>query len=203
MDEQEAIARIKRGDPAGLEELVLRYQARAVHTAYLIVQDGAMAEDVAQNAFLQAYRKINLFDSQRAFGPWFLRSVVNAAIQAANRKKRSISLDVGEDSGNLQLIEQLADPHPCPEEIVQQAEARQLIQRTLEKLKPEQRAVVVLRYYLELSEAEMAEELQRPLSTVKWWLHSAIKRLRQMLRPLEEKKVEPVKLRPEEKEQKE
>ena len=185
MDEQEAIARIKRGDVTGLEELVLRYQARAVHTAFLIVQDGPTAEDVAQGAFLNAYQKISHFDDWRPFGPWFLQSVVNAAIKEANRQNRYVSLDddVDEDESSLQIYEYLVNPQPCPEEMVLRTETRQAVQRALTRLAPEQRAAIVMRYYLELSEAEMTRELHRPASTVKWWLHTAKKRLRQFIHP--------------------
>jgi RNA polymerase sigma-70 factor (ECF subfamily) len=193
MDEQEAIARIKRGDVTGLEVLVLCYQARAVHAAYLIVQDGPTAEDVAQGAFLQAYQKIAQFDDCRPFGPWFLQSVVNAAIKTANQQRRSISLDADadEDDVSLTVFERLADPRPDPEEMAQQAETRQMVRQALARLAPEQRAAVVMRYYLELSEAEMTQALRRPLSTVKWLLRSAKKRLRQLLRPFETRQGKP------------
>jgi RNA polymerase sigma-70 factor, ECF subfamily len=185
MDEPEAIARIKRGDISGLEELVLRYQARAVHAAYLIVQDGSTAEDVAQGAFLNAFQKIGQFDDWRPFGPWFLQSVVNAAIKEANRQKHSVPLDdaVDEDESSRQIYEYLANPDPCPEEIVMRSETRQAVQHALTRLAPEQRAAIVMRYYLELSEAEMTRELRRPASTVKWWLHAAKKRLRRLIHP--------------------
>ncbi|MGE5221825.1 MAG: RNA polymerase sigma factor, partial [Omnitrophica WOR_2 bacterium] len=167
------------------------YQTRAVHAAYLIVQDGPMAEDVVQDSFLQAYQEIGQFDDSRPFGPWFLRSVVNASVKAINRQNRSISLNVDDDDDDLQIFEKLADPQPSPEEMAQQAETRQVVQKALERLVPEQRAVVVLRYYLELSEAEMTHELIRPLSTVKWLLHSAKKRLRHLLGPLKARMEEP------------
>jgi RNA polymerase sigma-70 factor, ECF subfamily len=184
MDETEAIARIKRGDITGLEELVLRYQARAVHAAFLIVQDGPTAEDLAQSAFLHAYQKISQFDDWRPFGPWFLQSVVNAAIKEANRQNRSVSLDdEDEDDSSRQIYEYLANPQPRPEEIMLKAETRQAVQHALVRLAPEQRAAIVMRYYLELSEAEMTRELHRPASTVKWWLHAAKKRLRQLIHP--------------------
>ena len=190
MDELEAIACLNQGNPNGLEELVRRYQTRAVHVAYLIVQDRSMAEDVAQNAFLQAYRKIEQFDSSRPFGPWFLRSVVNAAIKVADRQKRSVSLDVDEEDVSLKLIEKLVDQHSGPEEIAEQIETRLQVQQALEKLSPEQRAAIVLRYYLELNEDEMVEKLQRPSSTVNWWLYSAKKRLRGILHPAEVEREE-------------
>ncbi len=75
MEEQEAIARLKRGDVGGLEALVHKYQVKAVRTAYLVVRDRALAEDIVQAAFLRAYERIGQFDAGRPFGPWFLRSV--------------------------------------------------------------------------------------------------------------------------------
>ena len=69
MEEQRAIQRLKRGDLGGLEVLVGHHQVRAVRTAYLIVRERALAEDVVQGAFVKAYEKINRFDETRPFGP--------------------------------------------------------------------------------------------------------------------------------------
>ena len=82
MDERGEIGRLKAGDIGGLEALVGRYHARAVGAAYLVVRDRALAEDVAQSAFVKAYEKIASFDAERPFGPWFMRMVVNDAVKA-------------------------------------------------------------------------------------------------------------------------
>ena len=78
MDETQAVQQLKQGDISGLEFLVARHQVKAVRTAYLITRDLGLAEDVAQDSFLQAFRSIRGFDSTRPFEPWFMRSVVNA-----------------------------------------------------------------------------------------------------------------------------
>jgi RNA polymerase sigma-70 factor (ECF subfamily) len=78
-EEHQAIARLKQGDLAGLEFLVRQYQAQAVQTAYLILGDRFLAEDIAQTAFLKAAWKIDQFDAQRPFRPWFLRVVKNVS----------------------------------------------------------------------------------------------------------------------------
>jgi RNA polymerase sigma-70 factor (ECF subfamily) len=88
MDEKQAILRLKQGDISGLEALVALHQVRAVRAAYLITHDEAVAEEVTQEAFLQAYRSIRHFDQDRPFGPWFLRSVVHAAVKVAQRDAR-------------------------------------------------------------------------------------------------------------------
>ncbi len=74
MDESRAIARLKRSDIAGLETLVRAYQLRAARTAYLIVRDRALAEDIVQSAFVRVFEHIDQFDARRPFGPWFLRT---------------------------------------------------------------------------------------------------------------------------------
>ncbi len=184
MEEQEAIARLKRGDIGGLETLVRQYQVRAVRTAYLITRDRALAEDIVQAAFLRAYERIGQFDAGRPFGPWFLRSVVNDAVKAAARRKRLVPLEAGYEGEETSLADLLADPNPSPADLAEAAETRQAVWAALGKLPPAQRAAIVQRYYLGLSEAEMAGELACPPGTVKWRLHAARKRLRTLLRPL-------------------
>jgi len=180
MEEQKAIARLKRGDISGLEALVRKYQVQAVRAAYLIIRDRALAEDIVQAAFLRAYERIGQFDAGRPFGPWFLRSVVNDAVKAATRRERQVPLEASAEGGETSL----ADPNPGPADLAEAAEIRQAVWTALGKLPPAQRAVIVLRYYLGLSEAEMAGELACPPGTVKWRLHAARKSLRTLLRPL-------------------
>ncbi len=184
MEEQEAIARLKRCDIGGLEALVRQYQVRAVQTAYLITRDRALAEDIVQAAFLRAYERIGQFDAGRPFGPWFLRSVVNDAVKAAARRKRLVPLEASPEGEGASLADLLADPSPGPDDLMEAAETRQTVWTALGKLPPAQRAAIVQRYYLGLSEAEMAGELACPPGTVKWRLHAARKRLRTLLRPL-------------------
>jgi len=182
MEEQQAIARLKQGDIHGLEVLVRKYQVPAVRSAYLITRDRALAEDIVQAAFLRAYERIDQFDASRPFGPWFLRSVVNDAIKAADRRERHVPLEAeGEAPSSADL---LADPGPGPEELAEAADTREAVWAVLGQLPPALRATIVMRYYLELSEIEMASNLARPRGTIKWRLHAARKRLRRLLRPL-------------------
>jgi RNA polymerase sigma-70 factor, ECF subfamily len=180
--DQSAIACLKQGNIAGLAALVQKYQVEAVHTALLILRDRDLAEDIVQDAFLQAYRKIGQFDDRRPFGPWFLRIVINAALKAANRRKRSIPLE--EPGDGSPAAEWLIDPGLGPETQVVTAEMRETVWRALWQLTPEQRAAVVLRYFLEKDESEMIRELNRPLTTIKWRLHAARQRLRKLLQPV-------------------
>lgn len=177
MDDQIAISRLKQGDLTGLAPLVNRYQVQAVRAAYMILFDRALAEDVAQAAFVKVAERIQQFDGQRPFGPWFFKIVVNDALKAAGKQKRNITLD----EPVMQLSQWLVDPGPPPEKLVEQAEIRRHILSAIQSLPPEQRAVIVMRYYLDMSEADMSARMDRPLSTIKWWLRDARKRLRGLM----------------------
>jgi RNA polymerase sigma factor (sigma-70 family) len=108
---------------------------------------------------------------------------VNDAIKAAHRQKRSISLDeqLELDGPAVRLAAQLVDPTFQPAQIVEEKETRQLILNAIKSLAPEQRAVIVMRYFLDLSEADLSAKMERPLSTIKWWLRDARKRLHDLM----------------------
>jgi len=181
--EEEAVARAKRGDIAGLEALVRAHQLRAVRTAYLIVGDRSVAEDIAQQAFLRAYQRIDQFDASRPFAPWFLRIVANDALKAVERGQRTVSLDASDEAaGVAALADLLADPAAGPAERLEEAERAEAVWRAVQRLPAAQRAAVVLHYYAGLSTAEVAGRVGDPAPTVRWRLHAARKRLAGWLR---------------------
>jgi len=171
VDDQDAIQRLKRGDMGGLHVLVDRYQVRAARVAYLITQDSVMAEDIMQNAFLRVYDRADQFDLARPFEPWLMRIVINLALQTVGSQRQLVNLEA--------LV--LPDPTPDPATQAEIHEEEQAVREALAVLSPEQRAVVVFRYYLGYTESEMARELEEPLGTVRWRLHAAHRRLRGLL----------------------
>jgi len=180
MDERAAVERLKGGDVGGLEELVDRYHARAARAAYLVVRDRALAEDVAQGAFVRAFERIGGFDVGRPFGPWFMKLVLNEAVGVARRRERAASREV---AGAEEILARLADPGAGPYGLAEAAETRRRVWRALGELPPVQRAAIVQRYYLGMSEAEMAERGSSPPGTIKRRLHDARKGLSKLLRP--------------------
>jgi RNA polymerase sigma-70 factor (ECF subfamily) len=178
MDEHEAIQRLKKGDIGGLEFLVTRYQVKAVRTAYLITRDLGLAEEVVQEAFLNAYRAIRGFNAALPFEPWFLRSVVNAAIRVMQKTTRQVQIGNETDDS---ILAELAGRMDSVESQAEVAEIQERIWAAMQKLSPRQRAVIVQRYYLEMSEAEMAKESGTAVGTVKWLLNAARERLRRLL----------------------
>ena len=182
LEEKLAIARLKQGNLDGMEALVKRHQVRAVSAAFLIVRDPKLAEDIVQEAFLRMTEKIDQFDESRPFGPWFLRSVINASTKAVRRQKRFTPLDGIQDEETSKVADWLVDPNPSPELMIETRETRHMVWKALGELTAEQRAVVIMRHFLEMSEAEMTEELDRSLTTIRWRLKTARNQLRKILR---------------------
>ncbi len=178
IDEHRAIERLKQGDISGLGALVSQYQVKAVRTAYLITRDSALAEDVVQDCFVQVYHSIRGFDSSRPFEPWFMRSVVNAAVKTMQKSARQVQ--VGDDADES-LFAEIAARVESVEKQAESIEVQNQIWEAMQKLSPRQRAVVVQRYFLEMSEKEMAEESGAAAGTIKWLLNAARERLRGLL----------------------
>jgi RNA polymerase sigma-70 factor (ECF subfamily) len=111
------------------------------------------------------------------FHSWFFRIVVNDALKEAKRQKRTISLDKPADK----VLDWMLSSVPNPEEMTELNELRQDVWHAIQWLSPEQRTVIVQRHFLEMNEAEMSHTLRRPPSTIKWWLHTARKRLKSLL----------------------
>ncbi len=184
MEERQAITHLRRGDISGLETLVRMYQVRAIRAAYLVVRDRALAEGIVQSAFVRVYDRIAQFDHNRPFEPWFLKSVINDSLKAMTRQERHESLEQDIEGEEMAWANRLIDSTPGLLEMVESTEIQRIIWEALDKLSPNQRAAVVLRYYLDFSEAEMTKELKRPSGTIKWLLHAARERLRDLLSPL-------------------
>ncbi len=152
-DERAWIAGAQAGSLPDLEALFREHWPRAYRAAYLVVHDGAAAEDIAQEAMLSAIRTLDRFDRRRPFGPWLHRIVVNRAIDWA--RARELQAAVGEPALEL------AAPGRSDE-----ASLTQPLVAALGELSPEHRAVIVLRHLLEYSPREIARMLDLPRGTV-------------------------------------
>jgi RNA polymerase sigma factor (sigma-70 family) len=180
LDEDELVAKARRGEIAAYEELVRIYQTLAFRTAYVIAGSAADAEDAAQSGFVKAYYALDRFREGAPFRPWLLRIVANEA--------RNLNRSAGRRTGlALRLAEDRPrdDAAPSPEAaVLSHARSEQLI-AAMNKLKEKDRQIISLRYLLELSEAETAEILAISVGTVKSRLSRALDRLRGVM-PVEE-----------------
>jgi RNA polymerase sigma-70 factor (ECF subfamily) len=169
--ERSLIAGALAGSEADLEALFRRFWPLAYRAAFLIVHDHAAAEDIAQEAFLAAMRRLDRFDRRRRFSPWLYAIVSNRAIDWA--RARSARRETGAELAELSAPE--LPPGPYSREVLE----------ALASLSPEHRAVVVLRYVLEFTPGEIARTLDLPRGTVNSRLRRGLDMLETKLREVE------------------
>lgn len=160
---------VQAGDLEAYGELVRRYQGAVFGVCYRLLGERQDAEDLAQEAFLRAYQRFHLYDSQRPFGPWVRRLAANLCLNHLESRQ----------SPAAELLDE-ADPDPesrDPETVLLHGERRLAVQTALLRLPPRQRTIVELRHYQDLSYTEIAETLHLPLSDVKSHLFRARTRL--------------------------
>lgn len=177
-EEREVLARAKRGDKAAFGTLVSQYQRRAYAAAYALVGNRDDAIDLAQDAFVRAFRAMNRFDSQMPFYPWLHRIVRNTCLNHLKRRNRrgETSLDAMMESG----FDAREDGH-TPHEAALAADQRGAILAAMAGLSEQQREILKLRHMLELSYTEIAQCLGIPVGTVMSRLHGARKALKEAL----------------------
>jgi RNA polymerase sigma factor (sigma-70 family) len=176
VDEHDLMARAQHGDVLAYEQLVQQYEQLAFRVAYLITHDEHEAADAAQDAFLRAYRALGSFKLGQPFRPWLLRIVTNTAlnrIQAAQRRER-----MNERYTRQVMVE---NDHLSIEGLAVKREQQQRLIAAVGRLSSDQQALIALRYFLELPEAEVAAALNIPHGTVKSRLHRTLAKLREII----------------------
>lgn len=166
------VARCLGGEVEAFEPLVLRYQRVLYNAAYRLLGDREDAREVAQSAFVKAYEKLGSFDPRYRFFSWIYRIVVNEALNTRNRRRPSEPLGAELPGGS------------GVEEALAARERSDSVQAALLRLGSEDREVIVLRHFAELSYAEIGETLGIAEKTVKSRLHEARQRLGRILQPV-------------------
>lgn len=148
----------RRGEAEAFGELVRRYQVSVFNVCYRLLGERREAEDLAQEAFLRAYQRLETFDADRAFGPWIRRVAANACL---NRLEGPAPADLPLDEERDQAVDHR------PEIAHEQAEQAGTIRAAIHSLPPHYRVVIELRHFQEMSYDEIAAALDIPLSDVK------------------------------------
>ena len=178
MTEKELVRAAAGGDESAFSELVRMYENKAYHLALRMVGNAEDAYDVAQDAFLAAWRGLPSFRGESGFSTWLYRLVSNAAIDHLRRTKHqrgNVSLD--DEELNLDA----PDNSPTPQEAAEEKDLKEAVAAGLRELSDDPRTVLVMREVQELSYEEIAESLQLDLGTVKSRISRARTHLRKIL----------------------
>ena len=172
-DEAELVRRARAGDAEAYGELLREHRRSALRVATVVLGTAEGADDVVQQASERAWRAIGRFRPDRAFRPWLLRVVANTARNDRRSRGRRANLA-------LRAAQRTAatDVVATPEDLVVTQAERQRVVAALNRLRADDRLVIALRHFEQLSEREMVEALGRPAGTVKSRLSRAVARLR-------------------------
>lgn len=169
-DELELIAQSLREDADAYGQLVLRYKHAIYHHCFALVRDEDVAEDIAQEAFIAAYYKLDQFDVSRKFSTWLFKIATNRALTYLKKSSRTIPV-------SDELLVGIISDHPSPEFTTQQRELHDAVAR----LEPRYQAVVSLYYWQGLDYKEIALVLDAPEGSIKGWMSRAKDQLRKEL----------------------
>lgn len=169
--------RLKNRDPQAMADLYDRYGRITFALIFRVVRNEAVAEDLVQETFLRVWNRVHAFDHEKgALGPWVLAVARNRAIDYL----RSVEGRMAQSAFELEKLEQPGLFVNMENSILNMDRVRAL-RGAFEKLTPNQRLVLELAYYEGLSQTEMADRLKQPLGTVKTWVRTALKLLRDEL----------------------
>jgi RNA polymerase sigma-70 factor (ECF subfamily) len=161
----------RKGSDEAFEVLVDRYRAPVVRLAYRMTHDADEAKDIAQDAFLRAFRGLADFRTDRPFSRWLFVIARNASLDSIRRRKRAGNVDASHG-------EELS---PSPEEDAMRRDEASRVREAIATLQPRYRAALELYYVRGLRYREIAEELNIPLGTVKTYISRAKRKLRENL----------------------
>jgi len=176
-DDTALVTSTLRGDRQAFVQLVEKYQTPVYNLAYRMLGNPQDAEDAAQETFLRAYTQLATYQPARPFATWLLSIAAHYCIDQHRRGRANLSFD------DLLTVTDPAGHEPLPDEVVLDRERQVEVQAALFSLPPRYRLLLVLRYWYDLSYAEMGEMLHLAEGTVKVGVFRAREALGQRLRP--------------------
>ena len=171
-DEQTWVLQAQQGNDEAFTKLVEEHQTHVYNLCYRMLGEPEAAEDAAQESFLRAYQNLQRYDQSRPFPTWLLSIAAHYCIDRLRRRKLSVfSMDEENDDGSTFEIADPASPDPEAESV--KHEERDRLHGMMKDLDETDRAAIIMRYWYDYSEVEIAESLRLTVSAVKSRLHRA------------------------------
>ena len=181
----ELVERVQKGDKASFDILVLRYQHKVIKLILRYVRDAAEAQDVAQEAFIKAYRALPNFRGDSAFYTWLYRIAINTAKNSlVARKRRPLDYDLDLQDPEQHAMQSKLQDTDTPEALLLSDEIRQTVNEAMMALPEDLRAAIVMREIDGLSYEEIASAMECPVGTVRSRIFRAREAIDDRLRPL-------------------
>jgi len=185
--DHQAIQQVLSGDPDAYKVLMDRHFQTVFRIAYRITGDTADSEDLAQDAFLRAYKSLSTFRQDATFSTWITRIAMNLSINLVERRNRDKvhhAVQIADDAAPATNTMQIPDTRRSPEHQLLETEAITLRQTAMASLTPMERTAFTLRHMEELPIAEIATALNIPANSAKQAVFRAVGKLRRSLAPM-------------------
>ena len=165
------------GDQRAFEALVRRYNTSLFNFICHFLGDYDQASDVLQQVFLRFYTSLPKLGTSEPFKSWLFQVARNCCVDELRRRRRYAihfsQLEVENSNGEVSFLNDIPDPGPLPEELVERSDLRLHLQQAIDTLPPKFRSVVILRYISQLSFSEIGRVLSMPEATAKTYFHRA------------------------------
>ncbi|MDP2668538.1 MAG: sigma-70 family RNA polymerase sigma factor [bacterium] len=169
------------GDEQSLELLIKQYLKPIYSFVSRYVGNGQEAEDITQEVFVRVWRNLKKFDQEKSFKTWIFSIAKNASLDFLKKKKAIPFSEFDTEEGGNRITDTLADPSPLPLELLEKAGMAKILNMAMEKLSPQYRMVLFLRYNDHFNFREIAESMGEPLHTVKSRHRRALIKLKELL----------------------
>ena len=183
--DEDIVLRVQRGDRSAFDFLVIKYQHKIIQLVNRYVKDPSEAQDVAQEAFIKAYRALGNFRGDSAFYTWLYRIAINTAknyLVSRSRRSSDYQVDI-QDAEALENAPQLQGME-TPERLLLNQEIIDTIKTAIDKLPEEMRTAIMLREFEGMSYEEIAEAMDCPVGTVRSRIFRAREAIDNKLNPL-------------------
>jgi RNA polymerase sigma-70 factor, ECF subfamily len=178
------LAQALAGDRDAFRVLVERHSRSLFRLAYRMTGNEHDAEEVVQEAFLRAYRRLDKFESRANFGTWVYRIAVNCSLDLLRKRRPQEAQPVAEDASDSDPVAEIAANDPTPDRLALSGEIGKRVQGAMTKLSPMERAAFVMRHCDGFSIGEIGRALGLGTNATKNSVFRAVQKLRHELQPL-------------------
>lgn len=180
LNDQQLISNYLEGDEKAFQELLNRYERKVYTSIYLFVKDDAMAQDIFQEVFIKIINTLRSgkYSHEGKFGQWAMRIAYNLCVDYFRRGKRRPTIYPNE---NFDIFDVLSSKEPDAEHLIMRSQTHDRIRKLVDMLPPEQREVVILRHYADMSFKEIAALTRVSINTALGRMRYALINIRKMI----------------------